>query len=148
MSSRKSRKSRSNRGSRTNGGGSAKRGRHSGNKGGKGLAGSDKHLYREITQKDPRYFGKHGFKRPSEVQEETRTINVRELDEHAEDLLDRDIADEKDGEIVIDASALGFDKVLGGGQVTHPLRIIADDFSDAAEKKLEESGGAAEIGEE
>jgi len=51
-------------------------------------------------------------------------------------------------EIVLDVSDLGFDKVLGGGQVNHSLKIIADSFSGTAEKKLEESGGTAEKGED
>jgi len=38
---------------------------------------------------------------------------------------------------------LGFDKVLGGGQVTHQLEITALNFSEHAKRKLEEAGGKA-----
>lgn len=148
ISSRKSRKSRSKRGSRTVGGGSSKNRRHSGHKGGKGLAGSDKHHRREIELKNPRYFGKYGFKRPAGLQHKDTTINVGEIDEYAEEFLDRDLAEKDGDEIVIEVSKLGFDKVLGGGQVNHTLRVIADDFSGKAESKLEQSGGAAEKGED
>lgn len=148
MSTRKSRKSRKKRGSRTHGGGSARKGRKSGHKGGKGDAGSHKHHWRKTISENPRYFGKHGFKRPLKLQEEVKTINVRELDEKAEEFLERGLAEEDGDEIVIDGYSAGFDKVLGSGQVTRPLRVIAGAFSQKAEKKLEESGGAAETGED
>lgn len=145
--SRKNKKSRSKRGSRTAGGGSAKNRRHSGNKGGKGKAGGDKHKYRKVIQENPRYFGKHGFTRPPQLRETAETINVGELDEVADELLDEGLAEEEGGEIVIDASELGYDKVLGSGQVTRSLRVKADNFSEKAKNKLEDSGGSAESGE-
>lgn len=148
MTSRKSRKSRNKRGSRTHGGGSARKGRHSGHKGGKGLAGSHKHRWRKISRQSPQHFGKRGFKRPPRLREGAETINVGELDEYVEEFLGNGLAKKDGDEIVIDASSLDFDKVLGGGQVTHPLRVIADEFSKAAERKLEESGGAAKTGED
>ncbi|KXA90113.1 50S ribosomal protein L15 [candidate division MSBL1 archaeon SCGC-AAA259D14] len=148
MSSRKSRKSRSKRGSRTHGGGSHRKSRHSGNKGGKGLAGSHKHHWRKIKESDPKHFGKYGFKRPQKVQRQVKTINVGELDEYAEELLEEGIA-EKDGEkIVIDVDSLNIDKVLGGGKVTRPLKVLGGEFSKSAERKLEESGGSAVVGED
>lgn len=145
--SRKNKKSRSKRGSRTAGGGSAKKRRHSGNKGGKGSAGSDKHEYIKVTQEDPRYFGKHGFNRPPQLQETAETINVGELDEIAGELVDEGLAEEEGDEVVIDAGELGYDKVLGSGQVTQPLTVRADNFSEKAKDKLEDSGGSAEPGE-
>lgn len=148
MGTRKSRKSRKKRGSRTHGGGSARKRRKSGHKGGKGHAGSHKHHWRKAISGDPLYFGKHGFKRPQQLQEEVKTVNVGELDENVEEFLNSGLA-ERDGEqTVIDGSVVGFDKVLGGGQVTRPLRVIADSFSEKAERKLSESGGAAETGED
>lgn len=147
MSRRKSKKSRSKRGSRTHGGGKGRNRRHSGNKGGKGLAGSHKHRWMEVQRNMPKHFGKYGFKRPSNLQEETKTVNVGELDEYVDELVEEDLVEEEGDEIVIDASELNFDKVLGGGQVNHQLRVIADDFSKSAERKLEKSGGAAVKGE-
>lgn len=147
MSTRKSRKSRSKRGSRTQGGGSARNRRHSGHKGGKGLAGSHKHKWMEINRKDPLHFGKHGFERPPKLQQRDETINVGELDEYADELLERGLAERDGDEIVIDASSLNFDKVLGKGRVTRPLTVIADNFSKTAERKIEKSGGRAETGE-
>ncbi|MFW5912494.1 MAG: uL15m family ribosomal protein [Candidatus Hadarchaeota archaeon] len=147
MTKRKSRKSRSKRGSRTHGGGSARNRRHSGHRGGKGRAGSHKHKWRQISTKEPHHFGKYGFKRPPQMQKDVNTINVGELDEYADELLNGGLAEKEDGEIVLDASELGVDKVLGGGKVTRPLRIRADKFSDSVRRKLEDAGGAAVSGE-
>ncbi|KXB06577.1 hypothetical protein AKJ52_01995 [candidate division MSBL1 archaeon SCGC-AAA382C18] len=147
MGSRKSKKSRSQRGSNTYGGGPGRNRRHSGHKGGKGQAGSDKHKWRKVTLKNPRYFGKHGFKRPAKMQKEVETVNVGELDEYVEELLNEGVAEEGDEGIFIDASEIGIDKVLGSGKVTHSLKIKADDFSDSAQRKLEEAGGEAVLGE-
>lgn len=146
MTSRKDRKSRSKRGSRTHGGGSSKNRRHSGHKGGKGAAGSHKHLWMKYGR-EKNYFGKYGFKRPSAVKEETKTMNVGEVDENIEELLEEGLAEKEGDEILVDLSRLGIDKVLGGGKVTHPLRIKAKEFSEKAERKLEESGGTEKIGE-
>ncbi len=145
--SRKSRKSRSKRGSRTQGGGSHKKSRHSGNKGGKGSAGSHKHHWRKVKEKDPNYFGKHGFKRPQSVQKQVETINIGELDEYAEELLNRGVAEKEGDKILIDVTSLNVGKVLGSGQVTYPLKVVAPSFSESAERKLEESGGEAVTGE-
>lgn len=147
MGSRKNKKSRSKRGSRTQGGGSHRKNRHSGNKGGTGKAGNHKHGWLKSQLKDPLHFGKHGFKRPPQLQKEVETVNVGELDEYAEEFLEEGLAEKDGDEIVIDASQLNIDKVLGSGHVTRPLKVIADNFSKSAERKLEESGGAAVQGE-
>lgn len=148
MSRRGSKKSRGQRGSRTHGGGSSRNRRHSGDKGGKGQAGSHKHHWIKVKTQETHHFGKYGFKRPPQLQKEVDTINVGELDECVDELLEDGLAEEEDDEIVINASELGFDKVLGRGQVTNQLRIIADDFSESAERKLEDAGGVAVKGED
>ncbi len=145
--SRKNKKSRSKRGSRTQGRGSHRKNRHSGNKGGKGSAGSDKYHYLETMKENPRYFGKHGFKPPSKLEDDDEIINVGELDEYSEELLEEGLAEEDGDQIVIDVSELGFDKVLGSGKVSKPLKVIAEDFSESAKEKIEDSGGAPVKGE-
>lgn len=144
---RKSRKSRKKRGSRTVGGGGSSKRRHSGHRGGKGLAGSHKHRWRKILERAPGHFGKRGFKRPQAVQRSVGTINVGELDERADELVRDEVAKREGEKLVIDVSELGFDKVLGGGQVTRPMRVIADEFSGSAKRKLERAGGEAVSGE-
>ncbi|MHC1585684.1 MAG: uL15m family ribosomal protein [Candidatus Syntropharchaeia archaeon] len=128
------------RGTRTCGGGTHKNRRGGGSRGGRGNAGVYKHhivrsLKRGIVQ------GKHGFKRPSEVIEEKKVINVGEIDEMAENLLSSGLAKMMDDGIHIDALDLGFDKVLGRGAVTKKLIIRAPEFSENAKMKIEEKGG-------
>lgn len=145
---RKNKKSRSKRGSGTHGRGSGREGRHSGDKGGKGQAGSHKHHWIKTIREDPLHFGKHGFNRPPQLQKEVETINVGELDENAEKLVEEGLAEKEGDLIIIDVSDLNIGKVLGGGKVTRPLRVKAEEFSKSAEQKIEGSGGAAETGEE
>jgi large subunit ribosomal protein L15 len=146
MTSKKKRQ----RGSRTHGGGSGKNRRGAGHRGGRGAAGRDKH---EHHLHEP--LGKSGFSRPEKSQEEVATVEVRELDEDAPLLVDEGLADETDSGYWIDARDVvdGADdadtvKVLGGGQVRSQLTVVADEFSDAAEQKIEEAGGSVALTEE
>ncbi len=140
-------KKRRQRGTRTHGGGSGKKRRGAGHRGGRGNAGRSKH---EIHGQEP--LGKHGFTRPDAVIKSVATVNVGQLDQDVPDLLNRELATEGDETVVIDAR-LALDvgdevdrvKVLGGGQVHQALEIIADEFSSSAEEKLEAAGGTATI---
>jgi large subunit ribosomal protein L15 len=91
----------------------------------------------------PGHFGKHGFVRPSVVSEDVSSVNVGELDERLDELIQQGIARQEENKFVVDVKKLGFDKVLGGGRVTHPLEITAGKFSGQAKRKLEEAGGKA-----
>lgn len=140
---RKRKKVRTQRGTRTYGRGCAKRGRGSGERGGTGLSGGHKQKWSYVLKHMPNHFGKHGFKRPPAVQREVRAINVGELDERLEELLRLGMAKQEGEKFVIDVGKFGFDKVLGGGQVTRPLEVMAKEFVDSAKRKLEEAGGRA-----
>ncbi len=138
---RKRRKVQKQRGKRTYGRGCAKRGRGSGEKGGKGLSGGHKQKWSYMLRYMPEHFGKHGFTRPPAVRKEVSTINVGELDERLEELLQQGVAKREGEKIIIDVKRLGVEKVLGGGRVTRPLEIIAKEFAESAKRKLEEAGG-------
>jgi hypothetical protein len=75
---------------RTHGRGCAKRGRGSGEKGGKGWSGGHKQKWSYILRYFPDHFGKHGF--VARERPEPRTINVGEIDERIEELLERGLA--------------------------------------------------------
>jgi len=140
---RRRRKSKKRLGSRTYGRGCAKRGRGSGEKGGKGLSGGHKQKWSYFLKYMPEYFGKHGFVRPPEVRTKVNAIDVGEIDERLDELIQQGIAKQEEKKFVVDVRKLGFDKVLGGGHVTHPLEITAGNFSEHAKRKLEEAGGKA-----
>ena len=142
-------KKRRQRGSRTHGGGSHKKRRGAGHRGGRGRAGRDKH---EKALYPPK--GKYGFKRPQKTDEVVKTINVRELDEDAIVLAERGLAEEDGDGYAIDARDVVEDghevdvvKVLGAGQVHGVLTVTADAFSADAEAALEAAGGEAVLSE-
>ncbi|MFW6153497.1 MAG: uL15m family ribosomal protein, partial [Halobacteriota archaeon] len=94
-------KKRRQRGSRTHGGGSSKKRRGAGHRGGRGNAGRSKH---EMHGQPP--LGKHGFTRPEAVVDDVATVNVGRLDEDAPMLVDRGLATETDDGVEIDARAV------------------------------------------
>ena len=138
-------KKRRQRGSRTHGGGTHKNRRGAGNRGGRGNAGRSKH---QIHGQPP--LGKHGFKRPPEVQRTVAEIDVRTIDEDVALWAADDLAEETDfgyrvdvRDVVEDADQADFVKVLGTGQVRNQLEVVADAFSERAVELIEGEGGEA-----
>lgn len=134
----KHRKIRKKRGSRSCGGGSHKKRRGAGHRGGRGAAGMHKGKWTWVIKYDPGHFGDRGFKLPQAVKHERAAINVGELDELAEK-----IAEKEKGKLIIDVTTLNCEKVLGKGRVSKPLVVKAFGFSKSAIKKIESSGGEA-----
>ena len=124
------------RGSRTHGGGTQKNRRGAGNRGGRGDAGRKKHEAKNHPE-----LGKTGFKRPDKAIEVVEVSNVGDIDRQIEELVENGAAEETDDGYVVDAAALGVDKVLGSGQVHNTLTVHADDFSESAVEKIEDAGG-------
>ena len=130
---------------RGSGYGSHKKHRGGGSRGGRGLAGLHKHKRMTAIKYMPDHFGKRGFKRPQKVLKGVKTINLKDLDSMVEELLnEKKIKEDKQG-IKINLSELGYDKLLGTGQVKHRLIVEAKSFSKSAIKKLEENKGKAII---
>ncbi len=142
---RKTRKIRKMRGSRTIGGGSSKKRRGAGHRGGRGMAGGHKHMWSWMVKYDPDHYGKSGFKRPQKTVYKFNPINLEFLDEKLEELVSDGIAEKKEGKIIVDVSKLGYNKVLGKGRITKPAIIKSPKFSQSAIEKIEEAGGEAAI---
>jgi len=140
---RRKKKVRKFRGKRSYGYGSHKKHRGGGSRGGRGKAGLHKHKWSYTVKYAPEHFGKRGFKRPSAVVKEIKTINLKELDQIAEKLLEQKLAEKEDNKIKINVLKLGYEKVLGSGKVTKPLIVEAKYFSKQAIKKLENAKGKA-----
>ena len=139
---RKKKKSRKLRGrTRTMGWGRIGQHRKSGSRGGFGAVGFHKHKWIWVLKYAPNWYGKHGFTRPPEIVYGKYIINVGELNELAKYLLDKNIAYKEDNKIVIDVTSLGFNKVLGKGKVTLPLKIITKEISEKAKEKIIAAGG-------
>lgn len=141
---RKEKKSRKLRGrTRTMSWGRVGQHRKSGSRGGFGAVGFHKHKFIWIIKYAPNWYGKHGFVSVKQVKKyrHIKTINVGELNELAKTLIARNTAVKEGDLIVIDTIQLGYDKVLGEGVVTLPLKVIAKSMSELAKKKIEEAGG-------
>lgn len=113
------------RGTRTCG----KGGIQPGGRGGKGYSGSKKHRKSWILRYEPSHLGKRGF--VSKTSKFVRSINLRDLEA---------LAGDKDEIVLAD---LGYDKVLGSGNITKKLTVKAKAFSRAAKEKIEKAGGKA-----
>ena len=104
--------------------GARKRKRGKGNRGGKGNAG----LGKRGQQKTIRKIGKFGFtskiKKPS-------VITLRQLDNLAKKLNKKEI----------DLSEYGYEKIIGTGNITVPLKIKVKYVSKGAKQKIESIGG-------
>ncbi|MFQ5976123.1 MAG: uL15 family ribosomal protein, partial [Candidatus Hydrothermarchaeales archaeon] len=106
----RNRKIRKKRGTRTCGGGSHKKNRGKGNRGGRGMAGTHKGRWTWVVKNAPDYFGREkGFKRP--VTERPSIINLNELDERIEQLLSEGFAKKRGNKIEIDVTKINCDKV-------------------------------------
>jgi len=129
------------RGSRTCGGGTHKNRRGAGNRGGRGRAGQRDHRFSHFYLREEISNGKHGFVNKTSVP--VSAIDVGDIDQMAEALVCEGLATLEGDLITIDATEIGIEKVLGGGQVTHRMNISARAFSERARAKIEEMGGQA-----
>ncbi len=142
---RRRKKSRKLRGNRTHGYGRVGQHRKSGSRGGFGAAGMHKHKWSWVVKYAPNYFGKHGFTRAPPIVLARKVVNVGELDEIAEDLVNKGLAVKEGEYISIDVRKLGFNKVAGKGKVLKKLKIITMFITEKAKRKIEEAGGIVEI---
>lgn len=117
------------RGTRTLGKGTMKKWRGKGHRGGKGYAGSKKHRKSWILRFEPEHLGKRGF--IAKTSKSVKAVNLRDLEKLA--------GDKKE----INLEELGFDKVLGSGNITKKLVVKANAFSRLAKEKIEKAGGKA-----
>ncbi|MBI2175885.1 50S ribosomal protein L15 [Candidatus Woesearchaeota archaeon] len=128
------------RGSHTHGWGSKKKHRGSGNRGGKGNAGTGK----RADQNKPsiwheQYFGKHGFTHKGAVRH--KSVNIEFLDQNIEKLVKSGVAKQQNGAFAVNIADLGFGKLLGKGRVTRKMAITAGYASSRAVDAVREAGG-------
>lgn len=141
---RKSRKISKMRGSRTCGGGCSKKRRGAGHRGGRGNAGSGKEKKQKATWFQiykPNHLGKYGFQRADFLRSDELGINVSYLDQHVDELVAQGCVEFEDKTMIVDVTKIGYQKVLGSGQITKPLVVKASSFSGRAIEKIEQAGG-------
>ena len=122
------------RGLRTHGRG-IKAGRGAGKQGGRGNAGLHKYKFKSMLIYAPDHFGRHGFKRPPEIVEHPKTLNVGDLDGFVP-ILEAAGALERDGETYIaDLAKAGVDRLLGKGSAGRAWKVyVLHATKHAAEK--------------
>jgi len=135
----KLRKSRRQRGSRYCGWGQVGQHRKGGMRGGKGKAGGRKHFWIRTVKYEPDRFKSVGFKPPSSLEPESVTINIGDLENLALNKLGMEVggADALD----LDLEELGYEKLLGRGNVSVPLAVKIPEYSSRALEKIEAAGG-------
>lgn len=131
------RKIRKKRGSRTCGYGRVGQHRKSGSKGER-KAGRHKHGWSWVLRYEPDYFGKVGFFSPKSLRRDIRCLNLKELEEIVVKEM-RKI--KKGGKIFIDLEKLGYNKLLGEGKITLPVKVKVPLYTKTALRKIEEAGG-------
>jgi len=137
----KDRKVRKQRGSRTHGWGQVGQHRAGGGRGGHGKAGYDKHKWTYVLKYDPTYWKKKGFVSTRTLGRKVSVINVGKLDDLADKLDSEKKLERKDKKIFLDLESLGYDKLLGTGEIMKPILVKVASYSEAASRKLEEAGG-------
>jgi large subunit ribosomal protein L15 len=132
------------RGTRTCGGGSHKKRRGKGSRGGVGHAGAYDHhvvwsLKRGIIK------GQHASNPHTYARIDDKTVNVGELEEMLQDLIVAGKAEEKGDGFYLDVQELGIQKILGKGNVTKKLMLKVSKVSKTAQEKIEQVGGSIEL---
>lgn len=130
------------RGTRTCGGGSHKKRRGSGSRGGVGNAGAySHHVVRSLKMGIIKGMHiSHQHKRHDEG-----TLNIGILEEMLEELIREGKAEEKADGIYLDVTELGIEKILGKGKVTKKLMLTANAVTETAKGKIESAGGTVSI---
>ena len=132
----KRKKVRKYRGSHTHGGGSKKKRRGSGNRGGFGMAGTGKRADQKkptiINEYGNTYFGKRGFVVPNKGIE-YKAINLRDLNI---------LIEKKSIKNEINLKDYKYTKLLATGKLKYPLKITVELASKNAIEKVKKAGGS------
>jgi large subunit ribosomal protein L15 len=146
MTQQKRRKVCRYRGSKTHGGGSMKKRRGAGHRGGRGNAGSGK----RGDSRKPSYWkssdfgkGKHGFF--SVTRKAVETLNVSELQADLELLVEAGHASKSGDKYSVDLEAAGVDKLLGTGRISAKMDVKVFEASSKAVEKVKAAGGSVKL---
>lgn len=138
----KRKKVRKYRGSKTHGGGSMKKRRGAGNRGGRGKAGSGKRADQKkqtiLKKYGNKYFGKRGFELKKK---KIISINIHQL----EKLIEKNSIKKVKDTYIINLNELKYNKLLGSGKVSHKYDITISSCSKKAKEKIEKSGGKINV---
>jgi large subunit ribosomal protein L15 len=125
------------RGSHTHGGGSKKKRRGAGHRGGRGNAGSGKKgdCKKPSYEQGGKYLGKHGF--TSKSRSKPKPINLNSLTRSA----DKGLIKKTGSTFTINLTEMGYSKLLGTGIITQKFEITVKEATQKAIQKVEKAGG-------
>ena len=129
------RKTRRLRGGRHMGWGQVGQHRASGHKGGLGVTGFQKHHYSSLLKDEPDHYG-HESTSPPHPNITRKWASVRDLDD-----LFAKFGKEEGGKKIVDLESAGYDKLLGGGNISNAYSVKIENFTASAEEKLKAVGG-------
>jgi len=133
------RKVRKHRGSRNHGWGQVGQHRASGHKGGVGQTGMLKHHFSTMLKEDPDHYG-HDSTHPPHPIISKKWTSIRDLD----DLFAK--SGTKEGEKnILDLDKLGYDKLLGGGQIKNAYTVKIKRSTASAQEKVKQAGGEVSV---
>ncbi len=129
------------RGSKTHGGGSMKKRRGAGHRGGRGKAGSGKRgdAKKPVYWKDTKYFRKKKFTVPNK--KETLSITLKSLDTNLNDWVKNKKASLKEGSYEVNLQNLGYNKLIGTGEVKNKIVVHVNKATLKAKEGVESLGG-------
>lgn len=130
------RKSRRQRGTRYCGWGQIGQHRQSGSRGGVGQAGKHKHFWIRTVIEESNHFGHPQLKSRHKIFVK-KWVNVKDLDF----LYSKYVKNDSENKL-LDLTKLGYDKLLGGGNVTKKMNIKVEQISRRAAEKIQTIGGS------
>lgn len=139
---RKEKRVKKYRGHRTHGCGNIKNRRGSGNRGGVGNAGLNKHKKTWTVKYAPEHFGNRGFVKP--LRKEQKVLNVFEIENMAKKEQKKPSSSTQPQSAQPPFSLVFEGKILGAGEITIPVFAKAFNWSKKAEEKIKQAGGQIE----
>jgi large subunit ribosomal protein L15 len=120
-----------------------KAGRGKGKRGGKGMAGLGKHRWIWMQVNMPDHYGVHGFVRHAQ-KVDVKAINIGDIDRTSDRLIETGVAKVDEDKVRVDLEKMGYDVLLGGGQVGRPFIIKVGRATEKAVEKVKSAGGEVE----
>lgn len=144
MAKRKRKKVVKLRGSKTHSHGSKKKARGKGSKGGKGRAGMGKKAkHKRFLRLRERKLEKGGFY--SVNRKKIKAVNLGYIEEKFDYLLKMGVIEKKNNKYVFHAEKLGYEKILGAGNIRGNMELRAKSFSSKAVEKIKSANSEAVV---
>lgn len=92
----------------------------------------------------PDHFGAYGFVRHHDGEGTTLSINVEDIERQLGTFLEKGFATKAGETVEVDLGKAGFQKLLGRGRATRPMKILVASFTERAKAKVEAARGTVE----